>query len=198
MYMGSSLVGSTHAESACLRAHALLLLSKLQGRGREDMEGGGGGLLKGLCSYLNLQGHIGSNMTRAWMTRSWPRAWNDEVNRIGGLVKAAEKGERVVERGILACGDVQSFFHSDSILTCDEQKRVGGLGCWVRILLRCRRDAAVIYFVLVPSSLLVLSAHRFALFQISSHLFNEQLIINTLSLRRQRNSPGIIDVPTLG
>ena len=92
---------------------------------------------------------------------------------------------------------MQSFFHSDSILTCDEQKRVGGFGCWVRILLRCRRDAAVIYLVLVPSSLLVLSAHRFALFQISSHLFNEQLIINTLSLRRQRNSPGIIDVPSL-
>ena len=53
------------AESACLRAHALLLLSKLQGRGREDMEGGGGGLLKGLSSYLNVQGHIGSNMTKS-------------------------------------------------------------------------------------------------------------------------------------
>ena len=63
--VGSSLVGSTHAESACLRSHALLLLSKLQGRGREDMEGGVGGLLKGLCSYLNVQGHSGSNMTKS-------------------------------------------------------------------------------------------------------------------------------------
>ena len=106
MYMGSSLVGSTHAESACLRSHALLLLSKLQGRGREDMEGGVGGLLKGLCSYLNLQGHIGSNMTRAWMTRSWPRAWNDEVNRIGGSPRQQRK-----ERGSSSA----AFWH---VATC--------------------------------------------------------------------------------
>ena len=65
MYMGSSLVGSTHAESACLRAQALLLLFKLQGRKRGDMEDGGGRLLKGLCSYLNVQGHSGSNMTKS-------------------------------------------------------------------------------------------------------------------------------------
>ena len=70
MYMGSSLVGSTHAESACLRAQALLLLSKLQGRRRGDMEDGGGGILKGLCSYLNVQGHSGSNMTKCLETRS--------------------------------------------------------------------------------------------------------------------------------
>ena len=34
-------------------------------KGREDMEGGVGGLLKGLCSYLNVQGHSGSNMTKS-------------------------------------------------------------------------------------------------------------------------------------
>ena len=63
--VGSSLVGSTHAESACLRAQALLLLFKLQGWRRGDMGDGGGGLLKGLCSYLNVQGHSGSNMTKS-------------------------------------------------------------------------------------------------------------------------------------
>ena len=65
MYMGSSLVGSTYAESAWLRVQALLLLSKLQGRRREDMGGRGEGLLKGLCSYSNVQGHSGSNMTKS-------------------------------------------------------------------------------------------------------------------------------------
>ena len=30
------------------------------------MRGGAEGILKGLCSYLNLQGHIGSNMTKGF------------------------------------------------------------------------------------------------------------------------------------
>ena len=52
------------------------------------------------------------------MTRSCPRAWNNEANRIGGLAKAAEKGDRVLELelGILACRDVQSFFHSVMVI----------------------------------------------------------------------------------
>ena len=62
-----------------------------------------------------------------------------------------------------------------------------------------RRDAVVIYLVLARAVLAAsfTSAYRFALLQISSHLFNEQLITNTLTLRWQRNSPGIIDVPSL-
>ena len=73
-----------------------------------------------------------------------------------------------------------------------------GLGCWVRILWRCQegrgRHISRARAVLAAS---FTSAYRFALLQISSHLFNEQLITNTLNLRWQRNSPGIIDVPSL-
>jgi hypothetical protein len=48
-----------------LRAEAQLLLSKLQGRERGGMVEGLEGILEGLCRYLNLQGHIGSNMTKS-------------------------------------------------------------------------------------------------------------------------------------
>jgi hypothetical protein len=80
--LGSSLVGSTSAESACRRAEALLLLAERGGKGREDRVKEAEGILEGLCGYLNLQGHIGSNVNKGL---------EDEVNRIGELLKAADK-----------------------------------------------------------------------------------------------------------